>query len=346
MTRQTRNIFVAAAVAALTLAPVQGAGPFLGADAAHARGNGNGGGNGGGNAGGNGGGRGEAGAAGQERAAEARGASGRGASAAAGGRQGQNAQSRDPVRGFFQALTGQQRRAEPTQQRRSAAAGQPRARAVAPMVVEASARPAPRPDVARRGALASELKGLNAAHASPVALANAAPDSQVGRIATYRDAALGSLSAGADVAAAEQAYAEALTALADYDATYDGPTLAEIEAELARLDPDSPDYDPDYVAGLDDPETERDRLEQERLAAQDFEAGREELANAVDLSEAELAAARDAAELAGLTEEEALLAASNGRVLSPEALAELRRLLELDSVQDEQQEAVIVVEAP
>ena len=37
----------------------------------------------------------------------------------------------------------------------------------------------------------SELGALNAAHASPQALAHASPNSRVGRIAAYRDAVLG-----------------------------------------------------------------------------------------------------------------------------------------------------------
>ncbi len=41
-----------------------------------------------------------------------------------------------------------------------------------------------------RGAIASELKGLNAAHASPTALANASPDSMPGKLNTYREARL------------------------------------------------------------------------------------------------------------------------------------------------------------
>lgn len=38
-----------------------------------------------------------------------------------------------------------------------------------------------------RGAIASELKSLNAAHASPTALANAAPGSMPGKLREYRD---------------------------------------------------------------------------------------------------------------------------------------------------------------
>jgi hypothetical protein len=70
------------------------------------------------------------------------------------------------------------------------------------------------------GAVASSLGALNAAHASSTALANAAPNSRVGRIATYRNA---SATAAADEAAAAQADADNLAAqqnLADAQAAY------------------------------------------------------------------------------------------------------------------------------
>ncbi len=72
-----------------------------------------------------------------------------------------------------------------------------------------------------RGAVASELKGLNAAHASPNALLHANPNSQVGRIATYKTAALATV--------------EAQSALEDL--TPPARTIAEIEADMLLLDP-------------------------------------------------------------------------------------------------------------
>lgn len=148
------------------------------------------------------------------------------------------------------------------------------------------------------GALASELKGLNAAHASETALANAAPNSRVGRIATYRDAALLTLE---KIALRDQAQA-------DLDAL-PVPTrsVEEIDAAIALLDPLALDYATTLAA-----------LEAEKQAAADYAAA---------------AALRDAAQAeadaAAALEDEALLTASDGRVLSDEALAYLRSLLNL-----------------
>ena len=76
-----------------------------------------------------------------------------------------------------------------------------------------------------QGSIHSELKGLNAAHASLTALAHAAPNSQVGRIATYRTAAL-----------ATEAQAKSLdVALKAYNAylgTYTGPTAADLQSQI------------------------------------------------------------------------------------------------------------------
>ena len=64
-----------------------------------------------------------------------------------------------------------------------------------------------------QGADASSLGALNAAHASDTALAHASPDSQVGQIAAYKEAALAAKAATADAAAADQAVADAQSAL-------------------------------------------------------------------------------------------------------------------------------------
>jgi len=148
------------------------------------------------------------------------------------------------------------------------------------------------------GALASELKGLNAAHASPTALANAAPNSQVGRIALYRDAAL----LTADKAAALDAANLALEGLAP-------PTrsVADIDAAIAGLDPLAEGY-ADALAAL----------QQEKADAEAYGIA----AGAAELAALELAAAQEA-------EEAALLSASDGRILSDAAIAYLRQLLDL-----------------
>jgi hypothetical protein len=89
-----------------------------------------------------------------------------------------------------------------------------------------------------RGALASELKGLNAAHASPQALANASPNSMPGRLATFKNEYQ-------SVYDATVALNDATTALESYPAfssefeegsvEYD-EALALYEAERSRLE--------------------------------------------------------------------------------------------------------------
>jgi hypothetical protein len=102
------------------------------------------------------------------------------------------------------------------------------------------------------GSTASKLGALNAAHASDTALANASPNSRVGKIAAYKEAELAAKAAAADAAAADQAIADAQAALdaalaanADDDplndvdqATIDGLTqdVADAEAAAATAD--------------------------------------------------------------------------------------------------------------
>ena len=59
------------------------------------------------------------------------------------------------------------------------------------------------------GALASELKGMNAVHANPNALKNADPNSQVGKIAAYQNAALATQAAELAVETAASNFASA-----------------------------------------------------------------------------------------------------------------------------------------
>lgn len=72
------------------------------------------------------------------------------------------------------------------------------------------------------GSVASSLGALNAAHASDTAFANASPNSRVGKIAAYRDAALATQTADqaaadaqANLDAANQAVTDAQQALTD-----------------------------------------------------------------------------------------------------------------------------------
>jgi hypothetical protein len=149
-----------------------------------------------------------------------------------------------------------------------------------------------------KGALASELKGLNAVRANPNALDHAAPNSQVGRIAAYRDAAELTLGAAAALQEAEDALAALEVPTRGTDA---------IDAEIAALDPEAAGY-AEALAAL---EAERANVEAYAEAAAAVEAAAEQLAGA---DEAEKAA---------------LLIASGGRELSEEAIAYLRDMLNL-----------------
>ena len=164
--------------------------------------------------------------------------------------------------------------------------------------------------------LASELKGLNAVKANPNALENASPNSQVGRIAAYRDAAL--------------ATAEVATVLADAESVRDAlpvpaRTVAAIDAEIAgidaaigALDPALPGNDV-LIAGLQ--ATRLVVLDERDLTI----IQNDDIAAAQDLVDA-AAVNLDAAQ--GL-EDSALLTASKGRTLSAEAIAYVRAVLGL-----------------
>lgn len=168
------------------------------------------------------------------------------------------------------------------------------------------------------GKLASELKGLNAANASPTALANASPNSQVGRIAAYRDAALETQGAEAAITQAETDLTAAQADLAALGSSYTGRSTTDIDTDIAALDPTATDY-----------QASLDALNAERTAAAEYEAEQALKTTAVAEAEAALIAAQEAAAAAAATEDDALLAAADGRSLSPEAIAYLRSKLGL-----------------
>ncbi len=179
-----------------------------------------------------------------------------------------------------------------------------------------------------KGAIASELKGLNAMHASPTAMANAAPGSQVGRIATYKEAAETTKSEYSE-------WQEAYTAYMDFKGSYDGPGVAElneqidaattvnsrIEEEIAALDPTAPDYDSN-LAALEAQKVDIDALEAQLETAEDYET---ELARLKDASNAQ----GEEYQQAKTEEEEALEGATGGRTLSEAALDVFRTTLGL-----------------
>jgi hypothetical protein len=82
--------------------------------------------------------------------------------------------------------------------------------------------------------MASQLGSLNAAHASPVARANAAPNSRVGQIAAYEQATLAAREAETeeDMMAFEQAAAEALAAASNKNNSDDPDVVAAVDGLL------------------------------------------------------------------------------------------------------------------
>lgn len=140
-----------------------------------------------------------------------------------------------------------------------------------------------------KGDIASELKGMNAVRANPNALINANPDSEVGRIAAYRDAAL----------ITQQAATSAETALADLVAARQSLAIAEAMPALTA----------------------------EEIVARD--AAIAAASSAIIEATTALVAADDSLATAASAEEAALLRATDGRILSPEALAYVRQELGL-----------------
>ena len=180
-----------------------------------------------------------------------------------------------------------------------------------------------------KGAIASELKGLNAAHAVANGKPKAAANSQVGRIVTYQKEAI-------ETNEAYDAWIVAYENYMEFIESYDGPTSEEAQMALdaavktnADIDKAIEDLgenpDPEAVATLEEGRVSEEdiaKLEQALADAKAFEADAEELAKiSNDLNEIY----EDELE----EEEAALLAASGGRELSDEALAALREKLGL-----------------
>jgi uncharacterized membrane protein len=178
------------------------------------------------------------------------------------------------------------------------------------------------------GGLASELGGLNAAKANPNALKNANPNSQVGKIAAYQEAAFET----------KDAYSEWQDAYADYLAhkdSYSGPssediqdqldaanaTNADLDEQISDLDPADPDYEGKKSA-LEDQKVDTAGLESDLATATEYETKLDELTEASN-------AAGAAYEEAQGAEAEALDTAAGGRDLSDAAVEELRDTLGL-----------------
>lgn len=300
--KRVTSIVAIAGLSALFLSPATFDLPYSGLGAAFAKGgNGNGGGDGGSNGGGNG-------------KSESKGSSGKGSDKGSdkGGSKGEAKSASKSTGGTKKKAAKIGKEPELTPE-------------LASVEIEEKPKNA-------HGLLASELKGLNAVHANPNALENASPNSQVGRIALYRDAARATIVAGeavtlaeGDLALAQDDLVTAIAALDAYDASYSGRLLSDIDADIAALDPADPAY-----------QTTLDALTAERDAAVSYEEGRVQLAADLDAAttgvfdaEAALDEATTAAEDAQASEDEALLTASNGRDLSDEAIAYIREQLGL-----------------
>lgn len=187
-----------------------------------------------------------------------------------------------------------------------------------------------------RGVHPSELGALNAAHASAAALANASPNSRVGKIAIYRDAVLQGqeLQADYDLAVAELAGLtppandlEAVTAeLAEknesrataqqeLDALYD--ERADLEA-IGGADPDLDQRIADAEGDLALRDAEISELESELAAAEDYETAADTVENLSDqLADQELT-------------ETSLLEAAANKPVTPEIEDAVQQLLGLE----------------
>lgn len=178
-----------------------------------------------------------------------------------------------------------------------------------------------------RGALASELKGLNAAHANPNALANASPDSMVGKVAAYQTAV--------NNEGERDLLEDSLVALEEELATlvegYDGRSAADIQSELDAINASIAELDPtveEDAATLSELQASMTALQSELDAANTYDS---EVSRLTD----EIASVETEIEELGPTPEEALAIASDGRDLSPEAMAELHKLLGLPAPGDD-----------
>ncbi len=150
----------------------------------------------------------------------------------------------------------------------------------------------------------NKLKNLNASNAAAQAFQNASPNSNVGKIATYQEAAV-------DYYALRDDLTDARRELNELNESYDGRPSEDIVDDIEALDPADPDYDAD-----------RQALADELGEASEFEDARAELADDVRIVRREtLFASKEA--------EGAFYQASKGTVLTSEALTEFHTKLGL-----------------
>lgn len=252
-------------------------------DQAYAKGgNGNGNGNGGGNGNGNGGGNGNGHGADKSKSDDRNGSK---SASSRSGKSTSGSQKSKKSKGVIEKFFGKKRKvvvvrtAPASTQRTTKAIKAKRVTKATTPEMTVSKRPAVRPAALKSkrltfaetlGVHPSELGALNAANASPQALANAAPNSRVGRIASYRDAVL-------EGRALEVELEELQAALDEMDMPE--RSAEEVAEEISAVD-----------AGIAEIQAELDDLEQE-LA----DAGGEDPAieDAIAAAEADLATQTD-----------------------------------------------------
>ncbi len=149
-----------------------------------------------------------------------------------------------------------------------------------------------------------KLRNLNASNAAAPALRNAAPNSNVGKIATYQSAANEYYDLRSDLY-------DARHDLRDLNESYDGRSSDEIADDIADLDPSDPNYDDDL----------RD-LEKELQDAEAYEEARDDLrADVKGLRVDTMVAQKEA--------EHAFFEASKDTELTKDALADFHENLDL-----------------
>ncbi|WP_171235762.1 hypothetical protein [Ruegeria sp. HKCCA6837] len=289
------------------------------------KGNGNGGGNGGGNGNGAKGDNGDRSAAGNSsrgnkadsnRGSNRAGKSGNGKSKSQSAHSGQKKGGGFSLKGLFTGK-GTKRKSASSPKRVTTSGTHNTKTAHRSTSVEESVRPVTRPKryhvEEELEAHPSELGALNAAHASPTALENAAPNSRVGRIAAYRDTVLAGEALREDLA-------EQLEELEDLDPPE--RTLSEIEndleaalgevqdnrdrvQELEQALEDAGGMDPDIEADLEEAQADLDTsvdaakdLNDEKQAAIDYNEAVEDLGELAERVEEQDLAEREALEAA------------------------------------------------
>lgn len=180
-----------------------------------------------------------------------------------------------------------------------------------------------------RGAIASELKGLNAMNASPQAFANAAPESQVGRIREYRDAVIASKEL-------DQAATDAANDLEEARASLSGARNDAVSAlgDVEPTDTLSQETIDQAIADLEDGVIGTEALNDVAAALEGTETAGTldalfDSATTYATAKTTAETAEAAAETAQEDADAALLDASGGRTLSDAALAELNATLGL-----------------